>query len=471
MSQPAFDFGDEPLDDEANPTLTVAELADAINGSLRRSFHDGVWVRGEIAGWNDRGNHAYFTLTDPDPEPEPDRGRRRGGPGQRAVIHVQFFANTRMRLRPMLRKHRLELADGLKVRIFGYLDFYAPGGRLGLKMSGIDPRYTLGEIAQSREEVLRRLSEAGLLDANGRRQLPLAPQRIGVVTSLGTAAWHDFHEELSTSGVGFHLHVADTRVQGDGAIEQVANAVGMLGTYELDAIVVIRGGGARTELAVFDAESIALAIATAPVPVLTGLGHEIDRSIADEVAHTALKTPTACAAALIDRATAFRQAIDERSATIARSSERALHTATTRLDAHAERVAARTRAAIDRADQRLDARVTAITTRTPSVLDRADVHLDACTTRLARRPGELLERQATRLDLLDARRAAVDPAVQLARGWTITRRADGGIVRSTNDTTPGDELHTSTIDGTVHSTVTSTTPHTAPRRPDPKAAS
>ncbi|MEM9516797.1 MAG: exodeoxyribonuclease VII large subunit [Actinomycetota bacterium] len=471
MSQPAFDFGEEPLDDEANPTLTVAELADAINGSLRRSFYDGVWVRGEIAGWNDRGNHAYFTLADPDPEPEPARGGRRGGPGQRAVIHVQFFANTRLRLRPMLRKHRLELADGLKVRIFGYLDFYAPGGRLGLKMSGIDPRYTLGEIAQSREEVLRRLSAAGLLDANARRPLPLAPQRIGVVTSMGTAAWHDFHDELSTSGFGFHLHVADTRVQGDGAIEQVATAVDMLGTHQLDAIVVIRGGGARTELAVFDAEPIAQAIASAPVPVLTGLGHEIDRSIADEVAHTALKTPTACAAALIERVNTVRQAINDRSAAIGRSSERALHTATTRLDAHAERVAERTRAAVDRADQRLAGRVTAIATRTPLVLDRADLHLDACAARLGRRPNELLEQQAARLDLLDARRAAVDPAVQLARGWTITRRADGRVVRSTDDTALGVELHTSTIDGTVHSTVTSTTPSAAPRRPDPKAAS
>ncbi|MEO1059367.1 MAG: exodeoxyribonuclease VII large subunit, partial [Actinomycetota bacterium] len=341
---------------------------------------------------------------------------------------------------------------------------------LGLKMSGIDPRYTLGEIAQSREEVLRRLSAAGLLDANARHPLPLAPQRIGVVTSMGTAAWHDFHNELVTSGFGFHLHVADTRVQGDGAVEQVADAVSVLSTRQLDAIVVIRGGGARTELAVFDAEPIAQAIAIAPVPVLTGLGHEIDRSIADEVAHTALKTPTACATALIDRVHAVRQAIDDRSAAIAQSSDRALDTATTRLGATTQRVAERTRAAVDRADQRLGGRVTSIATRAPLVLDRADLHLDTCDARLKHRPHELLEQQAARLELLDARRAAVDPAVQLARGWTITRRADGRVVRSTDDTTLGDELRTSTIDGTVHSTVTSTTPSAAPRRTDPKAA-
>ncbi|MEM8621160.1 MAG: exodeoxyribonuclease VII large subunit [Actinomycetota bacterium] len=461
MSQPAFDFGDEPLDDEANPTLTVAELADAINGSLRRSFHEGVWVRGEIAGWNDRGNHAYFTLADPDSD-----GDRRG---QRAVVHVQFFANTRMRLRPMLRKHRLELDDGLKVRIFGYLDFYAPNGRLGLKMSGIDPRYTLGEIAQSRDEVLRRLTTAGLLEANGRHRLPEAPLRIGVVTSVGTAAWHDFHDELSSSGLAFHLHIIDTRVQGDGAVEQVTVAVDALGQHDLDVIVLIRGGGARTELAVFDAEPIAIAIATAPVPVLTGLGHEIDRSIADEVAHTSLKTPTACAAALIDRVREFRRTADDRWAAIARRSERALDLETQRLDDRARRISERTRAAVERADQRLDRRVAAVGHRPTAVLDRATQQLDTIAARISTRPAELLDHQLSRLDLLDARRAAVDPAVQLARGWTITRHTDGRVVRSTHEVHAGDELLTTTIDGTVHSAVTSTDA-APPSSAEPKAA-
>ena len=118
MSQPAFDFGDEPLDDAANPTFTVSELADAVNRRCAAAFSDGVWVRGEIQGWNERGGHAYFALAD-------------DTPGRQAVVRVQFFANARMRLRPLLAKHRLRLADGMKVRIFGHLDFYAPSGQLG----------------------------------------------------------------------------------------------------------------------------------------------------------------------------------------------------------------------------------------------------------------------------------------------------------------------------------------------------
>ena len=96
MTQPAFDFGDEALDDPANPTFTVSELADAVNGVLRRTFSDGIWVRGEIQGLSERGGHAYFTLAD-------------DTPGRQAILRVQFFANARMRLRPLLQKHRLRL--------------------------------------------------------------------------------------------------------------------------------------------------------------------------------------------------------------------------------------------------------------------------------------------------------------------------------------------------------------------------
>ena len=160
MSQPAFDFGDEPVDDPANPTYTVAELADALNASLRRGFSDGVWVRGEIQGWSERNQHAYFRLAD-------------DTAGVKAVLNVQFFANARMKLRPMLQKHRLRLADGMKVRVFGYLDFYAPAGQLGLKMADLDPRFTLGDLAAQRDEIIRRLVAEGLLDAN-KRTRPVA---------------------------------------------------------------------------------------------------------------------------------------------------------------------------------------------------------------------------------------------------------------------------------------------------------
>ena len=458
MSQPAFDFGDDEFDDAANPTYSVAELGDAINDTLRRGFSDGVWVRGEISGWSDRGQHAYFTLVDDGDSSAP--ANRRGGNGRsRAVVNVQFFANARMRLRPMLQKHRLRLADGMKVRVFGYLDYYAPNGRIGLKMTGIDPRYTLGDIAQSRDEVIRRLVADGLLDANKRRPLSPIPLRVGVVTSVGTAAWHDFHDELQRSAIGFSLTVIDTRVQGDAAESAITAAITTLARrIDLDAMVLIRGGGARNELAVFDAEPIARAIASSPVPVLTGLGHEIDRSVADDVAHTTLKTPTACAGELIARAARYAADAEAAFASIVRESRHGLTAANTELSDTAHRIARRTHAAVERADERLGMRVDTLARTAPSNLSRADRRLVDAQQRVAERAGTIVERAGSRLDVLDARIAALDPAVQLARGWSITRRADGSLVRSVDALGPDDTITTSLADGTVTSTVTATHP-------------
>ena len=458
MSQPAFDFGDDELDDAANPTYTVAELGDAINDTLRRGFSDGVWVRGEISGWSDRGQHAYFTLVDDGESSDP--AKRRGGNGRsRAVVNVQFFANARMRLRPMLQKHRLRLADGMKVRVFGYLDYYAPNGRIGLKMTGIDPKYTLGDIAQSRDEVIRRLVAEGLLDANKRRLLSPIPLRVGVITSVGTAAWHDFHDELQRSAMGFSLTVIDTRVQGDTAESAIAAAITALARrIDLDALVLIRGGGARNELAVFDAEQIARAIASSPVPVLTGLGHEVDRSVADDVAHTTLKTPTACAGELIARAARYAADAEAAFASIVRESRHGLTAANTDLSDTAHRIARRTHAAVERADERLGLRVDTLARTAPASLSRADQRLVDAQQRVIDRAGAVVERAESRLDVVSARVAALDPAVQLARGWSITRRADGSVVRSVDALDHDDTITTALADGTVTSTVTATHP-------------
>lgn len=405
----------------AEHTYTVSELARAINATLRAGFGDGVWVRGEIQGWSDRGQHAYFTLADVGDASGAanraaggagggragNRGGARGGRGgAEAVLNVQFFAGARARLRPLLERHRLQLADGLSVRIFGQLDFWAPGGRLGFKMSDLDPRFSLGEIALARDEILRRLRESGRFDRNRGVPFPVVPLRLGVVTSVGTAAWHDFHDELLRSGLGFHLHVVDTRVQGPGAHLAVAAAIATLGARpDLDAVVVIRGGGARNELATFDAEEIANAICDARLPVLTGIGHEVDRSVADEVAHLALKTPTACAGAIVDRVRVAATTAEDSWRAISMAAERRLAVAVTDVSDRAHRIARRTHAAVERADQRLDARVATLTAVPPRALERAAERLARAAERADDRGRALLDVAEHRLDLAEARLA------------------------------------------------------------------
>jgi exodeoxyribonuclease VII large subunit len=440
VSQVAFDFD---LDDGGVPTYSVGELAEAINSAIRRRFTDGVWVRGEIQGWSERGPHAYFRLVE-----DTDDGK--------AAINIQFFANSRMRLRPILAKHRLRLSDGLKVRIFGHLDYFAPSGQLGLKMSGLDPRFTLGEMALERDDVVRRLVASGLFDANRRTHVPAAPLRVGVVTSTASAAWGDFTHELDRSGLAFRLRVIDVRVQGEWAVDMVSGALRTLTRHDdLDVVVLIRGGGSKTELATFDHEAIAIAIATSALPVFTGLGHEIDRSVADEVAHSSLKTPTACAAALVEHVLAFRAQAEQVWTAIDGRANRALHDANTSLAALAHGIRRATVSAVERSDDRLGHRRQRLGAAAGRALERCGDRLDSARAALGRTPGRL-EPELRHLDAVAARVRLLDPVHTMARGWSITRAADGSIVRDAADLAAGATIITTFATGSATSRVEET---------------
>ena len=441
MSQVAFDFD---LDDGGVPTYTVGELAEAINSAMRRRFTDGVWVRGEIQGFSERGAHAYFRLVE-----ETDDGK--------AAINVQFFANARMRLRPILVKHRLRLGDGLKVRIFGHLDFFAPSGQLGLKMSGLDPRFTLGEMALERDDIVRRLVANGLFDANRRTHVPAAPLRVGVVTSTASAAWADFTHELERSGLAFRVRVIDVRVQGEMAVEMVSAGLRTLTRHDdLDVVVLIRGGGSKTDLATFDHVAIATAIATSPLPVFTGLGHEVDRSVADEVAHSSLKTPTACAAALVEHVNAFQSEVELVWSAVDLRASRVLREAGTSLAALAHGVRRASVSAVERSDDRLGHRRQRLAAAADRALERCSDRLAAAHVALCRAPARL-EPEVRHLDAVAARVRSLDPVHTMARGWSITRTADGTIVRSADDLAAGATIVTTFAKGSARSRVEETT--------------
>lgn len=437
MSQPSFELD---LDDQGEPTYSVAELAEALNVSLRRSFRDGVWVRGEIEGLQVRGGHTYFTLAE-------------ATDGGRATVSVALFARAAARLRPALARARLRLDDGLQVRIHGHLEFYAPAGRLNLRMDGIDPRFTLGELAGARDQLLRRLVAAGLLDRNAARPLPAAPLRVGVVTSRESAAWHDLVDELARSGIGFEVRHCDVRVQGAGAPRHVAAAITALGRHDVDVVVVVRGGGARSDLATFDTEEVATAIASCPKPVLTGLGHEIDRSVADEVAHTALKTPTACAVHLVERVRSHQRALDAAWAAAGEAVLDRLAATDGALAVSARRAAARTALVVRASDARLASLSSRVGRAASRRVDEAALTLRQGASRLAVGAGRHPRDAERHLDAVHTAVRALDPARVLARGWSITRTAAGAVVRQPSQVGPGDVLHTTVAGGTIRSRV------------------
>lgn len=404
------------------PTFSISELVDVINATFDDTFDRGFWVWGEITGLSVKNRHTYFTLVE----------QEDNGSGKRAQLSVNLWAGDAMKLRPILVKSGLELVNGVKVRIYGSLNFYGPFGRLSLIMRGIDPRFTLGEIALQRDELVRRLKESGDYDRNKEIELSPVPLRLGVVTSGSSAAWADFRDQIEASGFGFRLVLADVVVQGESAVDAVSRAIDRFSSaQDLDAVVVIRGGGSKTDLSTFDAEPIARSIARCSLPVLTGIGHEIDLSVADEVAFESHKTPTACAVALIDRVREFVDDSETLWSTIAQVASSQLERNGMMLDRVSRDIVIHTRSAVDRADERLNARVDRIIRRVPQYF--------------ADREREL-ENVATRVRLLDPRNV-------LARGWSITRTATGRVVRSVNEVVAGDVIVTVVADGTVVSTI------------------
>ena len=404
------------------PVLSVSRLGSLVKDGLAVLFPEEFWVEGQITNLRTpRSGHTYLDLVEPSDEP---------GRPPVAAFSVVLWKQTKVGIdRTLAEAGDLALGDDLQVRIRASIDFYPPHGRLQLKMTGVDPGFTLGLMAAQRERLLLALATEGILGRNASLALSEPALRIGLVTSIGSAAHADFCTELERSGIAFDLIERDTRVQGDGAAIDIAEGLRIVGTYGPDVIALVRGGGSAVDLSVFDAEVVARTIAGLAVPVLTGIGHEIDRSIADEVAHTSYKTPTACAAALVGAARVFADRIS------------ALRTA---IADHAHR-------AIDMADrQRTDLAGRTIRAANAVLRHHTDL-LAAGQSRLLHTASALPQRHRERLDALGARLRALDPAMVLARGWSITRLSDGTLVRSPQDVSDGDTLVTALADGTVTS--------------------
>lgn len=408
------------------PTYRVSDLTSAVELALDVCFPDEIWVQGEISSLNrSAAGHVYFQLIEAG---EP------GGPPL-AQIAVTLFASAKVAVNATLKRvGGMRMTDGVEIRLRGRLGVYGPQGRLQLRMTAIDPDYTLGRLAGDRERLVRALSAEGLIDRNATVPLPVSPVRIGLVTSRGSAAEADFLHELELSGLAWDVVAVDTRVQGSASERGVVAALDQLTRHRVEVIALVRGGGARTDLATFDREIVARAIAGLPVPVLTGIGHEVDRSVADEVAHRALKTPTACAAFLVARARTYHDRVDDTWGRIARRS-------TDQLDASA---------------RRLHTAASAAGRRGQITLTAADQHLAERARRVARAAPGTLDAAARHLDLTEARVGSLDPRRALARGWSITRTADGTLVREAKAVRPGDTLVTTFVDGIVVSTAAPT---------------
>lgn len=445
------------------PTYSVSQLCGEVRDFLGEAFSS-VWVVGEAQRVRPSARgHLYFELV--------EKGERDEIVGK---LEGVIWKGDLLRVQRILGASGQRLTDGMQVRVRGSLDFYAPAGRIQICVRDVDPAFTLGLLEQRRRETLAALSAAGLLERNRGLPLPDLPLDIALITSHGSAAYHDFLSGLRESGYGFRVIFVHASVQGKEAEREVVSALASLAGLPIGLAVLIRGGGARSDLAVFDSRTIAEAIARAPFPVLAGLGHEIDRSIADMVAHTSFKTPTKVAEFLVEQVARRELAIEDLRRRLVREAleplragretlgraERGVSLARMRLAAAGDRIEEHARALArlgrsglrqaERRQRELRSRLAEIAPRVVEAGERERVRLGERIAGSSR--GRLREARAT-IQGMERLATQLSPERTLERGFSLTRGPGGALLRDPSQVAAGDRIQTQLAGGTLASRV------------------
>ena len=274
--------------------ITLSTLTSMIGRAVNAAPSlSGVWVTAELSDVRVNGGHCYMELVE------------KNSAGQtvaklRATIWQSTFRSIRQQFIAVTGK---DIMSGMKVLLRGSASHHSLYG-LSFNVTGIDAAYTLGDIERIRREILQKLTSEGVVDLNKSLSMPVLPQKIAIISAEGAAGYGDFIDQLSHNSHGFVFYPFLFRsiMQGEKTVASVLNALDIIeSTIDLwDCVVILRGGGATTDLVDFDNYSLARRIATFPLPVVVGIGHERDRTVLDEIAHTRVKTPTAAASFFID---------------------------------------------------------------------------------------------------------------------------------------------------------------------------
>jgi exodeoxyribonuclease VII large subunit len=288
------------------PPLGLAELLGRVRQVLQQQLADSYWVVAEVAEITVprfAGAHCYLTLT--------EQGTDSRGMPMKAQARATLWSQRYQQLAPAFERATGQpLRAGLRLLLRVQVRFHEQYG-LSLDVVAVDPSYTVGELALQRLNTLRQLEEKGLLERQKHLVLPLAPQRLAIISSPTAAGFQDFVQQLDEAPYDFALTLFPATMQGDDAPASIRAALDGVRARrgQFDAVVIIRGGGSRTDLLAFDEYGLAAAVGAFPLPVLTGIGHERDEAVVDLTAHRALKTPTAVAAFLVERLARLEAAI------------------------------------------------------------------------------------------------------------------------------------------------------------------
>ena len=373
-----------------------------VRDAIEMQLPDEYWVEAELAECRERGGHCYLELIEKEDTTNTPV----------AKASAKCWRQTWQMIQPYFeRTTGQSLRAGIKVLLKVYAQFHEAYGFSWI-VTDIDPTYTLGDMARKRQEIIHQLKEEGIFDLQRELCIPRFAKRIAVISAEGAAGYGDFCKQLEDNENGFKFEVTlfPAIMQGEQVEPSIVAALNNVyhSVRDFDVVVIIRGGGATSNLSGFDTLALAENVAQFPIPIITGIGHDRDESILDMVANTKVKTPTAAAALLIDN---LRQVLER----------------------------------INEAQQRI---TMAINQR----LANQKTRLSNFQTLIPLLSQNILSNAKHRLELIELKLQSHDPQLLLSRGYSITLK-DGRTVRDPQQLEPGDEIETRVEKGTIHSVV------------------
>ena len=393
-----------------------------VRESIECEMPEEYWVEAELSECRETRGHCYMELIQKD--------ELSATPVAKAP--AKCWANKWLTIRPYFERITgQQLHAGMKVLLQVYPQFHEAYGFSWI-VNDIDPTYTIGDMARKRQEIIKKLKDEGVFDLQKELQLPMFCQRIAVISSQTAAGYGDFCNQLADNPYGFKFETQlfPATMQGEGVEQSIINALERIYDTDYDCVVIIRGGGATSDMSGFDTLALAENVANFPIPIITGIGHERDESILDMVSHTRVKTPTAAAALLIDH---LKVVLD----TLIDSQNRITRYTQQRLTALKSQLAT---------IQELIPRIF------PVIKAQQEAKLNTIEQKLPLLASQRLTTEHHRLELISEKLKALDPTLLLARGYSITLH-NGKAVKDATTLHEGDEIETRLAKGSIRSMV------------------
>lgn len=428
--------------------LSLYELNVLVKRSINSCMPDTYWVQAELSDVRSNySGHCYLEFVQKEPRGNNLIAKARG----------TIWNNVYRLLKPYFEEETGQaFVAGIKVMVNVSVEFHELYG-YSLTVQDIDPTYTLGDMARRRREILKQLEEEGVLTLNKELELPLLTRRIAVISSATAAGYGDFCNQLEHNPYGFIFYprLFPAIMQGDRVEQSIIAALDAINVRrdDWDVVVIIRGGGATSDLSGFDTYNLAANCAQFPLPIITGIGHERDDTVLDSVSHTRVKTPTAAAEFLINHLHDTAETLEDYASSILYAVSTRMEREKTRLARFAERIPIQTKMRLKDEHYRQERVMKQLEVGLQSRLTREAHHLQLIASRLGIGSQHRLVKENHRLQLLEQQLKAASPEHLLKRGYSITLR-NGRAVTDASSLKEGDELVTRFAKGEIKSIVT-----------------